>query len=94
MGCTSCNKSKINRIKSITKAVIAHPKRIVKAYYHLIVKNEDIEKVAFSRLNICYSCNDKLLIAKIAGKQCWICSDCSCPLETKTRDMKEYCSKW
>ena len=97
MICSTCNKTKGDRIKDIVRAVTKHPVRIAKAYYRVVIKNDDIETFAKLRLDQCYNnCDNKILIATIGNKQCWICSTCSCPIETKARDIKEICSlnKW
>jgi len=100
MSCRSCgnkaNKSKVARVKDVINAAINHPSAIIKANYHALVKDEAIETIAKPRLIQCYNCEDKKLIATILSKQIYICGYCSCPIETKARDLNETCSlnKW
>jgi hypothetical protein len=100
MSCTSCGnnakKSKSRRVKDVIIAAINHPYSILKAHYRTVIKDESIESIAKPRLVQCYNCKDKKLIATILNKQIYICGYCSCPIESKARDLNETCSlnKW
>lgn len=96
MSCPACEKTKLDRARDVIKAIVKHPSNIIKGNYNLVVKDSKIEDYAKQRLLKCYECSDKVLIAKILNKECWLCAYCSCPIETKARSLNEQCklNKW
>lgn len=57
-------------------------KSIFKGYRNLILKDEELEELFKTRLNICKSCENN-----IAG----VCNQCGCLLAAKTRSLSEKC---
>lgn len=91
MTCLPCEKAKL----ALTK--LGH---IVEGYTNLaisgVVKESEIEELAFNRLSICNSCNYKVPLVKVADKQYYLCNQCSCPIDAKIRSNGETCplKKW
>lgn len=51
---------------------------------NLLWTNEEVEKIAKERLEICNKCEFK-------QKVFWRCKLCGCPIPTKVRSMKSKC---
>lgn len=87
MSCSGCNKkiSTLQQAKNIAIGVI-----------NLISNNPAIEEIAKPRLLICSSCPFIVELIKVAGREVYKCSKCSCLVEAKTRVMVETCpiGKW
>lgn len=91
MACKSCQKAR----QALNKVV-----NIAQGYTNLavsgLVPNSDTEILACNRMKICEACPFKVKLVKIAGKQYYSCSKCSCPIDAKTRSTGESCpiNKW
>jgi hypothetical protein len=91
MGCLPCEKAAAALLKAGNKAA-----NIAEGYKNLLVTNSEIEELASNRLKICSPCSSKLPLVKIKDKQYYICKECNCPLDAKTRSTGEQCDlkKW
>jgi hypothetical protein len=88
MSCLPCEKAKLGLQKL---------GNIVEGYTNLaisgIVKESATEELAFNRLTICAPCTYKAPLVKVAGKQYYTCTECSCPIDAKVRSHGETCPK-
>lgn len=73
MSCTSCNKL-FNKVDSI-----------LTGYYNTIIKDNVVEEIAKTRLDICNVCVNKNVLLVIGDKTIYKCSICQCPIEPKVR---------
>lgn len=91
MSCLSCEKAKQALLKASNKV-----SSIVEGYTNLIIPDTEIEVLASKRLEICSQCPSRLPLVKIKEKQYYICKECNCPLDAKTRSTGEQCNlkKW
>lgn len=84
--------------KTNIKYVWANRKSIISGIKNNIFKNDDIEKIAKLRMEVCMSCDN---IDK-EGSKCYMpgtqpcCGLCGCKLAWKTRSLSEKCdiNKW
>ena len=76
---------------------------ILKGWGNLLVKNSEIEKLAFKRAKVCALCPEAIesKLMEVIGDeikefQGLICNKCKCPLSTKARSKEESCplGKW
>lgn len=81
MGCIPCQKT-INKVANI-----------VKGNYNLIARTPETEELANNRLPICEACPFKAKLIKVNQKQRYLCSICSCPIDSKIRAIEEKCPK-
>lgn len=91
MSCLSCEKAKQALINASKKAA-----NIAEGYKNLLVSTSEIEEMASKRMVICNPCPSKLPLVKIKNVQYFICKECNCPLDAKTRSTGEQCDlkKW
>lgn len=68
---------------------------IIEGWTNLLFKNGGVEAVAARRMEICKVCPYNSKFHK-TNKLYEHCTDCGCPLSTKTRSMKTSCpqGKW
>lgn len=64
-------------------------KRVLVGWFNVIIKKETPE--AKRKYKICMECNEKIKIGRS-----WVCSQCGCFLNAKTRSPEEKCmlNKW
>jgi len=63
-------------------------KEIKDGWLNTIIKNDEVENIAYERLSICESCEFKVEIFGFT-----LCGECHCPLIAKTRSMDSKCPK-
>ncbi len=77
------------------KALLAKSGNIVEGYSNLIFKDEEIEKMAKARYEVCLACSNKKPLIVINMIQHYVCSKCKstikCPLDAKIRAVDEVC---
>lgn len=66
------------------KACKSKLQRIIDGWSNLIVRDEEIEKMALHRARFCASCTKNKFN---------ICVLCGCPLSAKTRSPDEHCDR-
>jgi len=64
---------------------------IINGWKNVIIKDEDIEELAKTRIQVCNNCPNKM---KQLGLD--VCGLCHCPLMAKVRSLDEVCpiKKW
>ncbi len=77
MSC-GCNKSKVEIIADKVKS-------IAKGWSNVIWTNPEVEKIAYSRIEICADCDCNVKS---------FCNDCGCWIPAKARSPDEHCDKW
>lgn len=82
MSCKACEAA---------KAVINKSHNIIQGYTNLVFKDEEIEKTAKARYEICLACPNKKPLIVINGVQHYLCIKCTCPLDAKIRVPDEVC---
>jgi len=85
MACTTCGKSAIEQIKAISTGI-----------GNFIFENEEIERIAKPRLDICKTCTFAKVLIKVGDKIVLQCKECDCLCELKARVNTEVCplNKW
>lgn len=63
-------------------------KEILSGWRNLLFTDEEVEKIAKERLDICNSCPSK---CKLGGIE--ICKECYCPIQAKSRSLESNCPK-
>lgn len=73
------------------KALLNRTTNIVEGNYNLLFKNEETEKTAKARYEVCMACPNKKPLIIVGGIQRYICTKCSCPLDAKVRAPDDVC---
>lgn len=84
MSCIPCQQA---------KALINKGHNIIQGYSNLVFKNEEVEKVAKARYDVCLACPNKKPLIVINNVQHYICEICTCPIDAKVRALDEVCPK-
>lgn len=84
MSCAPCEAAKNALNKS---------NNILQGYSNLIFKDNEVEKVAKARYDICLNCSPEIRkpLIVVNGIQRYICTKCTCPLDAKVRAPNEVC---
>ena len=73
------------------KALLNQGNNIIQGYTNLVFRNEEVEKVAAARYEVCLACPHKKPLIIINQVQHYICTKCTCPLDAKVRAPDEVC---
>lgn len=87
MSCRSCKEK---------KTLVQKIKNIATGYVNLVIRTDENEALAKSRLAFCDVCPHAVEILKVNGRSINKCNLCTCPVEVKARVPNERCDdgKW
>lgn len=82
MSCTSCGKSKLQKLQDIAEGI-----------KNFVFNDAEIEALALPRLQVCGGCLYIRELAKVNGVPVLQCTVCTCLTALKTRVKEEVCPK-